>query len=76
MRAGKAERRLASLTVATREDGEPSVIVFRGPAFRGGHVIELRQRGQDRRGWQLVVDGLPGNLLAVGAVVKILKLLQ
>ena len=86
MRAGKAERRLASLTVATLTDQEPSVIVLRGPAFGGAHVVELRPRGMDpassdyagasRRGWRLVVDGREGGNLAVGAVARILGMLK
>ena len=76
MRAGKAERRLASLTRAAPAEAEPSVIVLRGPAFGGGHVIELAPRGADRRvGVRLVVDGRLGGTLAAGAVARILTLL-
>ena len=73
MRAGKAERRLASLTVSDATEGEPSVITLRGPAFGGGHVVELRGRGTDRRGFNLVVDGRPGGTLAVGAVARLMR---
>ena len=78
MRAGKAQKRLASLTVADAAErfGEPSVIVLRGPAFGGGHVVELRGRGTDRRGWRVVVDGREGGLLAVGALARMVALLR
>jgi hypothetical protein len=57
-------------------DNAPSVITLRGPAFSGLHVIELAARGNDTRGWRLVVDGREGGNLACGAVVKILGMLN
>ncbi len=75
MRAAKAQKRLAAVLPQVAEVA-PSVIVLRGPAFCGVHVIQLETRGTDRRGWRLVVDGQPAGLLACGAVVRILQCLK
>ena len=74
MRHAKAEKRLEGLLPVPT--AEPSTITLRGPAFMGGHVVELAARGNDRRGWRLVVDGREGGNLACGAVVRIMSMIK